>query len=439
MKNLLRTLVCTIILILFGVSTVFADLDEGGAIDVILIIDTSGSMNQSDPERITVEAARLFIEMIEAENSRVGVIEFATNLNIMPLTPVDTEENRETLSAFIEGFVYSGWTDIGLAMREAAEMIIEYGDEANSPLIILFTDGEIALGAGLPRTEQESYEDVWWALEALEDSVPIYTIGLNYHMDVNVELLEEISQRTNALSFIIDEAYGLPLIFAEIYASHTRVFVEYEEYEYLPEEQEAEPYEPEPAPPEEPEPEPYEPESEPEPEPEPSEEYYYPEDEILQGYTPPAISGFAVLVGIILVIAVIIVLVVVILKPGGTAPLTGYFEVRALLSVGLYTAWERLDLTKEKGTVSLRGLLNRYIKNDGSLIPGTKEIKGIYIKADNIGGESAIRIKNRGKCTITGESDKTITTPSFIWQHNTKLVFSCKEGAKVEIIYKKVV
>ncbi|MCL2386353.1 MAG: VWA domain-containing protein [Defluviitaleaceae bacterium] len=198
-----------------------ADATEG--IDAILVIDTSGSMRTSDPERITLEAASLFMDMMETRNSRLGIVEFSGNLHtVRPLTPIGEISVRDEIRQEISNFVYHGWTDIGLALRTAAEMINEDPIATNSPIIILFTDGRIDLGTQLDgRTTELSYEDAWWAVDNV-GNVPIYTIGLNYDGALNIDFLQEIANRTNASYFIAEEADALPQVFNEIFASHIR-------------------------------------------------------------------------------------------------------------------------------------------------------------------------------------------------------------------------
>ena len=194
-------------------------------IDVVLVIDTSGSMRTADPERITLEAASLFMDMMETRNSRLGIVGFSGGLHtVMPLTPINDPAIRTNIRQTIGGFVYHGWTDIGLALRTAAEMLLDDPHPTNSPMILLFTDGRIELPANWAnnRNVEISYEDAWWAVEAVGDNAAIYTIGLNYDGTLNFEFLQEIADRTNASFHVAEEADVLPQIFNEIFASHIR-------------------------------------------------------------------------------------------------------------------------------------------------------------------------------------------------------------------------
>lgn len=197
--------------------------DPSEGIDVILVIDTSGSMRTADPERITLEAAALFMDMMETRNSRIGVVSFSGALHsVMPLTHIGDPGVRDDIRNTISGFVYHGWTDVGLGLRTAAEMLLN-DPSPNSPMILLFTDGRIDMPANWNnRGIDVSYQDAWWAVENVGSFTPIYTIGLNYDGTINTEFLQEIASRTSANSYIINDAAMLPQIFNEIFASHIR-------------------------------------------------------------------------------------------------------------------------------------------------------------------------------------------------------------------------
>ena len=213
-----------------GTSNLYASsivIEPSDGIDVILVIDTSGSMRTADPERITLEAATLFMDMMETRNSRIGIVGFSGDLHtVMPLTPISDPNVRDEIRRTVSQFTYQGWTDVGLAMRTAAEMLLDDPNPANSPMILLFTDGRIDMPDNWNnRGIDVSYQDAWWAVEAVGDFTPIYTIGLNYDGTINVEFLEEISRRSFGTSHIIDDAALLPQIFNEIFASHIRTSI----------------------------------------------------------------------------------------------------------------------------------------------------------------------------------------------------------------------
>lgn len=198
-------------------------IDPSEGIDVILVIDTSGSMRDADPERITLEAAALFMDMMETRHSRIGIVGFSGDVHsVMELSPIYSSTTRSNIRNTVSNFVYHGSTDIGLGLRTAAEMILNDPVQTNSPMILLFTDGRIDLPDWFDRTAEVSYYDAWWAVDNVGSFVPIYTIGLNFDDGINIDFLEEIASRTEAQSFIIEDAALLPELFHKIFANHIR-------------------------------------------------------------------------------------------------------------------------------------------------------------------------------------------------------------------------
>ena len=206
-------------------------VDETG-MDVILLIDISGSMRFTDPNRAALEAVGNFIDRLPVGVSRVGVIGFSGVLRyVIPLTPIDSPELQAELREQIARFQYTGFTDIGMALLTAADMLIEAYPLKN-PMILLTSDGFIQISPNQPhRTTTQSYADVELALDRLDSMVPIYTIGIHNPTGVDADLLEMIASLSNAEAHFIDDANKLPMIFDTIYDSHVERIASLEELE----------------------------------------------------------------------------------------------------------------------------------------------------------------------------------------------------------------
>ncbi len=195
---------------------------EVNGIDVILLIDTSGSMRASDKGRNAIEAANLFIDMMETKNSRVGIIAFNDNARaVIDMTVLNSQEDKELLKQKISSFEYEGYTDIGMWLKEAVASILGNVRDKNSPMVLLLTDGNIEIDPeSNARTAEASYNDIVEVLATVGKKLPIYTIGLNYNGNVDTELLKTVSESTDARNYIVKEANNLPQIFNEIFADH---------------------------------------------------------------------------------------------------------------------------------------------------------------------------------------------------------------------------
>ena len=217
--------------VLLPVKEIAAEENPIPPMDIIILVDVSGSMRFTDPERIVLWALADFIDKLAPDGSRVGIIGFNGHIqHRIPFTLTDVERKawlREQLSQF----VYAGYTDIGLAFMYAIDMI-EDVTELNNPLIIFTSDGYIQISRLNPRrTAQMSYADVEAALDALDGVVPVYTIGMHNPDGIDVPLLEMIASRSGGLSKFTYHAEELPGILAEIFEHHlerSRVDIEEE-------------------------------------------------------------------------------------------------------------------------------------------------------------------------------------------------------------------
>ena len=189
--------------------------------DVIILVDVSGSMRFTDPDRIVPTALADLIDKLSPEGSRVGIIGFNGHIqHRIPFMFTDSER-KAWLRDELSRFVYAGYTDIGLAFMYAIDMI-EDVTELNNPMIIFTSDGYIQISRLNPRrTARMSYADVEAALDTLDGVVPVYTIGMHNPDGIDVPLLEMIALRSGGLSKFTYNTEELPGILAEIFEHHT--------------------------------------------------------------------------------------------------------------------------------------------------------------------------------------------------------------------------
>jgi len=144
-KNIQSMLmVICLLLSLFLISDASVET-KGQFIDVLLLIDSSGSMNWSDrdPEKLRIQGSKLFIDLCE-KSDRIGVIDFSTDANIVfPLYEIFSSQDKEVLKRKIDTIEAKGkFTDITLVLQIALkEMTRARSDGVKA--VILLTDGEI--------------------------------------------------------------------------------------------------------------------------------------------------------------------------------------------------------------------------------------------------------------------------------------------------------
>ncbi|MDR1663819.1 MAG: VWA domain-containing protein [Clostridiales bacterium] len=194
--------------------------DDSGGVDVMLLLDVSGSMRYNDAGRIVPNSAAGFAETLGAGNtaSRVGVIAFSGTIrSTVPLRFASDPAHTESVRASLDRLEYNGYTDFGLAMLKAEEMFAGTEDAGNRKAVLLLTDGMFEINPNTPRrTVEASESDLNSVLDRLGSSVPVYAVGLNDNGSVDADFLQSLAERTSGKMYITDGAEGIPAIFGEI-------------------------------------------------------------------------------------------------------------------------------------------------------------------------------------------------------------------------------
>lgn len=218
---LLGLLLCILNLFSAYPATVQAAQSNDTPIDFVLILDCSGSMEKSDEESLSVSAAKMFVDMLPAENARLAVIAMGPNYgaDAYPLDGLLKEEQKGGLGEknVREAFGLqsitdqsakqeakdvidqvtqesatadkgSNYTPIGYALKAAGDVLMKNGTAPDSASIILLSDGRVSGEADgsryndaldyttIDEQEQQMAENGW----------PVYCLELNYD-HANVE------------------------------------------------------------------------------------------------------------------------------------------------------------------------------------------------------------------------------------------------------------
>jgi Ca-activated chloride channel family protein len=109
--------------------------------NVYLVVDTSGSMAGNKLLR-TKEALQAFVDQIQGDRDRVGLIEFGSGVkSFEPLRPLD-DDQRRVLNRRIDTLEANGDTALLDAVWEAHESLQETADTEAINAIVVMTDGQ---------------------------------------------------------------------------------------------------------------------------------------------------------------------------------------------------------------------------------------------------------------------------------------------------------
>ncbi|MCT1401882.1 VWA domain-containing protein [Paenibacillus sp. p3-SID867] len=198
---------------------------QGSKIDAVLVMDASNSMKNSDPERISSEAMKMFIDMLATTGDKVGVVSYTDRIQReKALLEIQSEADKTDLKEFIDQLDRGPYTDISVGLDEAVKVLKQGMNPAHAPMIVVLADGNNDLDPNTGKTSQEASDQLDQAVkEAKGSGIPIYTIGLNADGKLNKETLAELANQTGGKSFTTSSADDLPQILSEIFASHQQL------------------------------------------------------------------------------------------------------------------------------------------------------------------------------------------------------------------------
>ena len=171
--------------------------EEDSTIDFVLVLDNSGTMAKSDPEGLTVSAAKMFIDMLPHKNARVAVVEFGSDYGAdaydaekyssyvsvpFPLSDISTVGQKIACKKVIAQTTQDGeYTPVGYAFQAACDVLEKGGAKPEDAGILLISDFRVT------GQKHEDFLDGGYSYKSLEDAEqtarknkwPVYTLEMN--------------------------------------------------------------------------------------------------------------------------------------------------------------------------------------------------------------------------------------------------------------------
>ena len=164
-----------------------------------VIVDASGSMLISDPDKLTSEALRLISNLAPEEEATLGVWLFGEEARVLLPESTVNQATKAKLSRYVNSYVTQ---DVKTDLESIIKMLLETPDSGTlepgfNRHWILVTDGmvDISLDEEVNRASRDRILNQ--LTPQLEDSdIHLHTISMTGYTDK--ELLESLSLRTNA-------------------------------------------------------------------------------------------------------------------------------------------------------------------------------------------------------------------------------------------------
>ncbi len=190
--------------------------DDKPPLDTVLMMDSSGSMKQTDPKQLRKPAAKLFISLL-GDQDRISVVSFSSKAwPITFLTQLKSEKQLKQALKATDKVSHKGvYTNIHAAIEKGIALLKESDQLNREPIIILMSDGQMDVGndekSALLR--QQIFENLLPQL--IEHNIKIYSIAFTEASDQ--ELLQEIAEATDGRYALAASDDVLHKVFSKIF------------------------------------------------------------------------------------------------------------------------------------------------------------------------------------------------------------------------------
>ncbi|MFH0351850.1 MAG: FHA domain-containing protein [Chromatiales bacterium] len=175
------------------------------------MLDNSGSMKPLDPQFLIKEAVERFLEGMP-DDARVSLVIFDEQLLASPLAFVPDRDARRVNLAQLN---YRGpWTNTPAAVERAIQELKRNGRPGAAKSIVLLNDDVVDTGRKARDLKLTRWLRETLTRDAAETGIKIFTITLSTGSDV--QLLQEIAQRTGGRYFPAQQAADVAGVFAQV-------------------------------------------------------------------------------------------------------------------------------------------------------------------------------------------------------------------------------
>jgi Mg-chelatase subunit ChlD len=184
-------------------------------LDIVFVLDNSGSMRNNDPNFITKEVVTNFLSGL-GEKSHLGMVIFdETAKLVVPLTSIDDAEVRARFLESLNVINFKGkFTNSPAGIERAIYELKTKGRQHTEKIIIFLTDGIVDTGNKSQDLEKENWLKEDLTRESKNAGIRIF--GIAFTDDADFRLIQTLAVRTDGEYFRVFEVADLQEVFAKI-------------------------------------------------------------------------------------------------------------------------------------------------------------------------------------------------------------------------------
>jgi Mg-chelatase subunit ChlD len=174
--------------------------DKTLKVDLLFVLDNSGSMIQNDPQFITRTVVTKYLKNLK-ESFRVGMVVFDRDARLVePLMAVTTPADTERLLKGLSTINYKGqFTNTPVAIERAIYELKTHGREDAQKVIVLLTDGIVDTGNKNEDLEAEKWLRENLAAESKKAGIRIF--GVAFTDKADFRLIQSLAIQTDGEYF----------------------------------------------------------------------------------------------------------------------------------------------------------------------------------------------------------------------------------------------
>lgn len=182
--------------------------------DILLVLDNSGSMKENDPNHLTKNAVKQFINNLDS-HSRAGILIFDTDVRVaVPLSNISQSSKQQLLNS-MNKIDYQGlYTDSPSAIEIAIYNLKNEARENAIKIIIFMTDGIVDTGNIERDLERAKWLKEYLAEDAADSEIKIF--GIAFTENADFELIQSLAQKTGGEYYRVLSASALQDVFGKL-------------------------------------------------------------------------------------------------------------------------------------------------------------------------------------------------------------------------------
>lgn len=173
-------------------------------LDLIVVVDTSGSMREDDRIGYARDGLHLLVDALQ-DDDRLALVTYSSTVSVR--TDLTTALDRPALHAMIDTLEAGGSTNIHEGLLTGFDLALAARDPERQNRVVLLSDGNATVGI------TDSNAIITMAEEYIGTGIGLTTIGVG--LDFNLDLMRGLAERGAGNFYFLEDAAAIEEVFTQ--------------------------------------------------------------------------------------------------------------------------------------------------------------------------------------------------------------------------------